>query len=77
MHVSPQCFECFEALLSTIIQQDDAEMIMMLDDALWSCFAVPKCFRNTGVLQPSPLIKISSRDLGYAPFIIKILIGFL
>jgi hypothetical protein len=30
-----------------------------------------KCMRDTEVLQPSPLIKISSRDLGYEPSVIK------
>ena len=32
---------------------------------------------NTRVLQPSLLIKISSRDLGYEPLVIKIFICFL
>jgi hypothetical protein len=48
-------------------------MYVMLMIMIWD---VNACLTPRGVTA-LPLIKISSRDLGYEPFVIKILISFL
>ena len=42
-----------------------------MDDACAHEMQVPNAMLNTGVLQPLPLIRISSRDLKDPPFLIK------